>query len=1094
MDILESKLFVPHLDNLLPRQRLSEKLANLAGKRLVLVTAGAGYGKTTLAAQVLSGLTSQDPGKALVWYRLDRFDRDVTTFAHYLIKGLETVCQNLSARGDDDPNASDPNASDPTASDPDTSTLDNDYKTFGTSILKTLESITDKEIFIVLDDYHLLGLSRETTMAQPGFSDVHDFMDFVLERLPSHVRFVIISRAEPPLKLSSMRVRRQIVEIHEPDLVFTLDETADLFLRIHNQVPKADTLSALHEKTGGWAAGIVLFGAALGKGNDPLPFSGVNMSRHYIFNFLEENLFENQPRDMQRFMTGAALMDPMETKICDKVLGVDDSQSRFRKMMALHLMVFPMDEDETLFHYHHLFRDFLLEKLNVILDRAEIRQLHLDIAACLQAEKNPKVLVHYIKAEAWDDVVRFMDVFEFEFLVQGKIEFIRACLEKIPTDVIAAHPGLLFMEAKQFSYFGRPDKSIASLTAACRILRQKNSDEYVAKCLVDLGAQYYYTGHIPEARDLMIQVLDTVRTDPGTYTLAITYLSFFCTVLGDMQNAEMYETDARAVMENFSEFEKATATAAVDTSKIYLLYTKGDFEKSMDLNLDLIDRCKSTGFDAFLPLAFYHASATDSILGRYETGRQFAQQGIRAAKKINLRDSQTGWIYIALAENHLGLKRMDTAVAHANTALKIFRRPGNRWGMANALDLLAKISLAENNISDARTRVTKALDIINGYGLPMAEAIISNTLARVLMASKNFEQARTILAQNRRNLTPATYHLSMSLLLEACCCHASGRHATGDKLFQKGLAIARQKNFDRLVKEGLMIPEINLFKPGAGALFSAGPETFVPKVGPESRGLNIQAFGGFRLVVAGREIDPGMWPGTSCLILFQYLAVHRAQGNISKDVLVEMLWPDQDPVKTGKRFNTAMSQLRRLLEPDLLPRAPSTYIVRKNDQYSLCLGPGAEFDLDLFHTLAEKALKSLPQNRQTAFDLGCRAEHLYKEPVFGDALFKDWYIRLKEETQTLYCKVCRMLTKISRDIKDPDSGIMYAQKLLTADPFDESMYRQLIAFFIETGRHGQAAKTFLACEKNMKEMACALSPKTLDLMKNIKFSPDSDKI
>nr|WP_319392764.1 hypothetical protein [uncultured Desulfobacter sp.] len=931
MDILESKLVRPHLGNLLKRQRLIRKLNPLDGKRLILVTAGAGYGKTTMIAQALSDPSIRN--RALVWYRLDQFDRDITTFIRYLTRGLgkiypgtgEALCEN---------------GFDESGTGEETSRL--------LALIKILESRTDKELFIVLDDYHLLGAAGENDDAD--FVSIHSCMEFLLKRLPDHVRLILISRTDPPLKLSSLRVRRQILEIHESDLVFSLDETAALFSRVHHQVPGAQTLSALHNQTAGWAAGLILFGAALEKKGNTLHCPGImdtGLSKDHIFDFLEENLFETQPHDMQRFMVRTALMDHMDTNVCDHIFGLKDAKSCFDQMMASHLMVFPLDENKTVFHYHHLFRDFLLKKLNQTHRASEIRQFHLKIAALMEARGNAMALVHYVEAHAYDDAVRFMTAFELELLAQGKINFIRSCLEKIPKKIIAATPSLLFMEAKQHSYFGRTDKSITCLTSACRILRQSNSDAYVAKCLVDLGAQYYYTGHFPEARDLMVQVLDEAQADPATYILAVMYLSFFCAVLGDLNEAQTYESQARAVIENSPGFEQFTGIAAMDIAKTYILYIRGDFEESNDVNLNLISRCTSAGLDAFLPLAYYHASAADCLLGKYETGVAFAEKGIGIAEKIHLRDSQNGWLFLSRAENHLGMGQLDTARTHAGTALKIFRRPGNRWGMSNALDLMARISLAADDISDARSQATRALNVIKGYGLPVTEAIIYITHARIFMVCNAFEDAGACLSRARKHLKSAPWYLCSAWLLDAGCCHALGQNDMAWRHFQKGLAIAGKKQFDRLVlkEAGHLVQFMAEFIPGSKFLPYLKTLGAAPQKAPELKGLEIRMLGRFQVSVDGKTIEHDQWPGSKALILFQYLAVHQSRGFIPKDVLVELLWPDQNPDKTGKRFNTAMSRLRKLLEPDLPPRAPSAYIQRKNDHYRLSLGPGGSLDI-----------------------------------------------------------------------------------------------------------------------------------------------------
>lgn len=140
-------------------------------------------------------------------------------------------------------------------------------------------------------------------------------------------------------------------------------------------------------------------------------------------------------------MMKTALMDPMEAEVCNALLDIRDARARFRKMMAAHLMVFPMDGAETTFHYHHLYRDFLREKLEQNLGETGIRRLHIDIAGVLAARKNSLALLHYIDAGAYDKAAGFMEAFELEFLIQGKIFFVRTCLEKFPGRWLKRIPG-----------------------------------------------------------------------------------------------------------------------------------------------------------------------------------------------------------------------------------------------------------------------------------------------------------------------------------------------------------------------------------------------------------------------------------------------------------------------------------------------------------------------------------------------------------------------------------------------------------------------------------------------------------------------------
>lgn len=1070
MDMLASKLMAPQPGNHLVRQRLIRRLACLGDKRVVLITAGAGYGKTTLVAQAL-GMSEM----AVVWYRLDEFDTDYTTFMTYLVQGLAARFPEMDREVADDILA---------ASSPDR------RQACLLKLAAVLEAAVDRDTAIVLDDYHLIHRTggRGTDGLGPN---VHDVLAFLMERLPRQVHLILVSRREPPIKLSTLRVRQQLLEIHEQDLAFTPLEMRALFSDIHGLDLSSAIAATVHEKTKGWAAGLILFAAAM-RGNSEPENRLAKLSGGHVFSFLEENLFEIQPPEIRMFMLKTSLLDIMETRLCDRVLGINNTADRFRRMMADHLMVFSYDHEGTAFYYHHLLRDFLREKLVQTLPEEDVRKLHFDIAREMELSDNILALPHYVEAAAYDEAARLMAAREIILLIQGKIHFVRSCLERIPRDVVAKNPTFLFMEGKQYSYFGNPHKAIDCLKSACKIFRKARSGSQVAKCLVDLGAQYYYTGHIPEARGLMEQVLGEVEIDSGTFVMVNTYLIFFCAALGDIRQARDYADKALAVISQYPEFERTAATAAIRISVTAIHYFSGAYEASQALNRELVSLCLNEGLEAFLPLAYYHSSVAAYYLGTFDQGLEFARKGIRVAEKIHLRDSQKGWIHMAWAENSLGCGDPDTAMEQAEQALTIFQRPGNRWGIAYALELAARIHLVrKDDTATADALVTRALETIDGYGLDITMGLILNTRARILIRRKQYADAGDCLARNRRFIRPFAYYLFVSWILEARCRYLQGRDAW--PCFQKGLAVARKMGYARFVREeaGDMLEA--MAGRGGGSIFAPYLEDLAAEVSPgrnfpavsAAAGLRIRVLGRFRVQVGDREIPDADWTSSKSRLLFQYLAVHREKGYIPRDVLLEILWPDQDASRTGKRFNVAVSRLRKILEPDLAPRSPSAYIRRKKDTYRLSLGPGGSLDFTDFHTRAAAALNHPDSLSKTAVTLGREAAAIYRRPLLEDVLYEDWCIRCREETVTLYCRLLFFLIRYHEATEDVAGAIRYAEALSAADPFNEAVYRQLMVLYAGAGQTALALKTFQTCKARMEEMDCAVSGETLALFRGL---------
>jgi DNA-binding SARP family transcriptional activator len=1100
MHILNSKLLPPQLFNTIPRERIAGRLSDLSQKKLVLISAGAGYGKTTFAAQALDRF-----GQVAVWYRLDPFDTDYMVFMTHLIHGLQKFFPGM---GKD------------TLGKLSSAGSARAWEECLLDFVTDLENQVDRNICIVLDDFHLI--QDRAVDLKP---DVHGTMEFILARLPVNICFMIISRTQPCLKISTLRVRQQVIDINEQDLAFTPAETADFFSQVHGLALDKAVLKKVFKKTAGWAASLVLFSALKKTGGLEDQLLNIEGTRHHIFNYLEENVFEIQSCDLQEFMIKTSLFDVMEIEKCNIILGIENSPALFDRMIRDHLMVFPFDQAKRTYYYHHLFRDFLREKMLKKMSRQEINLVHLDIAALLEQEDDFKALYHYIKGQDYQAAVRMVEDVGLKIFLQGKNYFFQNCLAMIPGRIMAKNPGLMYAQARLDSYYGKPEQAIVSLKSAFKIFRQDNSREQMGKCLVELGAQYYYTGHVLEAKLLMEQVLDEIDTQSHAYIMVMTYLVFFCSVLGDIDRADAYEHRARDVIFDYSEFERKTATILINTSCTYKYYILGEFEKSRQMNEQLIAMIMPLELEACLPLTYYHSSATLFMLQDYEQGIEFAQKGICVSEKIHLLDSQKGWIYIAWAENCQGLARLDQALEFAQKGLKIFEVSGNRWGIANAYDLFARISLEKQDTATAKSWLAKAFDLIDGHGLELTQGILKVTMARALIHEENYQDALNHLIESRPRLKCAGYYLFLIWILESRCHAGLARNATAmaktnsqaaaikEKAWaclEQAIIISQKKQYHnflvqeacdlmRLLKDFYTISSVKTY---INSLLDKSEQNQQPWQQPfwgKSRldkicsdknclsdiGLNIRLLGNFQVFAGNREIPARAWSSSKALMLFKYLGAHHSRGFISKDVLIELLWPDQDATKTGKRFNVAMSRVRKILEPDLLPRSASAYILRRQDRYCLVLGTKGSLDIQSFEDHVLAAQKNLVRDEQ-AFLFHCNAAlALYSGPFLEENLYEDWCIRKREEFSCMYTKILSWMIEYYGDKKQYDRAIEYGQKFLDADSYDENTYRQMMVFYGEKHNYARIVQTFETCRTNLLKIDCPLGQETLDLFKRL---------
>ncbi len=332
--LIATKLYVPKPRNgLVARPRLLERLRRGGESRLTLVSAPAGFGKTTLLAEWLGRKPDED--SSVAWLAHDAQDSAPTLFWTYVLPALQTAVPTVGAR-----------ALELIASSPVPTEL------LLTTVLNELAA-TPHDVWLVLDDYHLVD-SQE----------VSEGMTFLLEHLPPHVHVVLSTRADPDLPLSRWRVRGELVEIRAADLRFTSGEAATYLNEAAGLHLAAEDVAALEERTEGWIAALQLAALSLQGRDDVAGFiAGFAGNDRYIVDYLVEEVLRHQSEPVQRFLLTSAMLDRLTGALCDAVTGRDDGSETLMTLERANLFVVALDDRREWYRYHHLFADVLRTRL-----------------------------------------------------------------------------------------------------------------------------------------------------------------------------------------------------------------------------------------------------------------------------------------------------------------------------------------------------------------------------------------------------------------------------------------------------------------------------------------------------------------------------------------------------------------------------------------------------------------------------------------------------------------------------------------------------------------------------------------------------------
>jgi LuxR family maltose regulon positive regulatory protein len=337
--VLATKVFAPARRPLLvARPRLIDRLdaALDPGRRLTLISAPAGFGKTTLVTDWIEHTTRRQPATGVAWLSLDDGDNDLPRLLTHLVAALQRVEEDLGSEA-----------------------LDLLHDTITLPVEATLTALindvarTAGQIVLVLDDYHVIE-------ARP----VHEAMTFLIDHLPPQLRLVVTSRSDPPLPLSRLRTRDELVELRAADLRFTPDEATSFLNQVMGLGLSTPDVDALETRTEGWIAGLQLVALSLRDHTDVPGFIGAFTGSHrFVLDYLVDEVLQHQPPHVREFLLHTAVLDRLAGPLCDAVTGRTDSAVMLESLDRGNLFVVALDERREWSRYHHLFADMLRARL-----------------------------------------------------------------------------------------------------------------------------------------------------------------------------------------------------------------------------------------------------------------------------------------------------------------------------------------------------------------------------------------------------------------------------------------------------------------------------------------------------------------------------------------------------------------------------------------------------------------------------------------------------------------------------------------------------------------------------------------------------------
>ena len=789
--ILATKLYIPPLRaKTVPRSRLIERLNEGLTGKLSLISAPAGFGKTSLISEWVHGCHLP-----AAWISLDEGDSDPARFIAYLTAALQKIKTGFGERILDALQSPQPLPS----------------ESLLPALLNEITTISDHFI-LILDDFHSVDSQA-----------VVQTLAFLLDHLPPQMHVVIATREDPSLPLSRLRARAELTELRSSDLRFTPAEATEFLNQVMSLDLSVENIAALETGTEGWIAGLQLAALALQcqvtqshseAGGFIQSFTG---SHRFVLDYLVEEVLQHQTVEVQAFLLRTSILGRLCGQLCDAVLlsPAGSSQKALEDLEHANLFIVPLDNERRWYRYHQLFGDLLHQRLGQSLSPSEITELHH--RASPWYEKNGDEAEAFRHAFAAGDYGRAAGLAELAW--QGMEESFRSAawlgwVKKLPDDVIRMRPVLSTQMAQAFIDAGEPAASEDCLQEAERSLNG-SSDRMVVADEAQLGAlpaviamtrayNAQVQGNLSDTvkyAELALQYIpegDLFRRAQATITLEMTHWA-----RGDLEAARSALVDWMDSMQkagNFA-FVVASAFALAD-----ILVAQGRLREAVETNQQAIQLAAEHGKDAQQITAHHYLGLA---MIRHEMGEDAtAPEYLQKAKEMGEQTTLVDWSY----RWHTALARLKEAEGALGAALILLDEARHAY-VKTLIPDIRPIEALKANVYLKQGHLDKAQDWVVKRGLSAKdETSYLNefehlVLARVLIAEYQSQRSNDSVLQAigllERLLKAAEAQKRTGSVIEILLAQALAHQAQGNlplalASLERALTLAAPEGYFRL--------------------------------------------------------------------------------------------------------------------------------------------------------------------------------------------------------------------------------------------------------------------------------------------------------
>lgn len=1006
---------------ILRRKRLLDELKENLDKKLILVCADAGYGKTTLLAQFCRELKSP-----FIFYNLGSRDNDTATFFSNLVTGVQMHAPGFGTRV--------------------RSVIDEKRGheiIVGTFINEFLERISE-EFYVILDDYHRLSKNRGITK----------IINYFLRHLPSNMHFVISSRTTPPIYLSYYLAKQELLNLGKEHLQFDIEETRALLHDVYALDIDDDDIRRIAELSEGWVTVIQLILQRLsvaGSAQVKQTLDNYIASGEDLFDYFAHEIFNNQPEKTCDFMMKTSILEYLHPFVCDRVLGMRGAGEILDHLERDHIFV--IRSGQNLF-YHPLFQEFLYKKLKDAYAIQYIRKLHRKASDYFYIKKEFSVAVRHLIgarrfARAAGILCKHYDYWreanEFATFVQ--------LVDMIPDYVAERYPYLLLRKARMYNEMKKVEKSLKIVDKALRRFRRANDRRGMMQA-------YTLKWH---ANHLLMQSRKALYHARKAYQLAgrrrskhkarvMMNLATAYRILGIFGKAQK-------LLEAALQMARTLKDGKLECDALHMLgmlyYNMSELPKAEKVFMEIVREFH----DQVYPLELAYIYRTIASIAVDNGDLVKAEKNIERAESIveQYNDRYLSH-YLVLLKGRMSVYKGNygEAIAFFEQVIELNRRIDVKISDLYALLDLVDVHLRMRNVMKARKSLDEARSILNqGQDIPQHVIGVLTAQGRVETAEHKFKPAsaslKAALKWSRKVYDPSQVLQIYYAFSEYYLAHKSVTEAL--EWFKKCIVLAEKHDFDAfLVSAGR--EQIELYQLILEQDYKADFVLEVlkridtepaRKIVKEHRmvasafDLECNYLGSLKIRdVHGRVIVP-KWRTRRARIIFIMMSAKHPKG-CTKDELLTACWPKKDADQAVHSLQVELSSLRKMLLEMVDKRFGSgNLIVCRNDKYTINPRLGVKKDIEQFESLVREAAARESVDREGSINTYRKALEMYRGDFCSDLSF-DWCAEMRAYYRGVVLTVLKNIARLQLEERHPREALALYRRAQQLDQYDEAIH------------------------------------------------------